>query len=331
MATLQQGLEAFALRVANAFNEERKKPNAVISSNGLIMNGAGLLGNNTNFTKWTFDPTDRKYGGGCFVTDSVNADFSVNSLIPVNPFATYEISFFARTQVKGNNGNAFFYIAPCDADGLPIAPLNTPLLNLELAADWTNNIMKLTPESYEAFKLFRTSSPSAIAAVISYEYTTRTGYTFRGQYSRNTLSTGNVTMSTVTFIDATNEVIGITPKNATLAKAGQMISVALAGASYMYPLDPGRYPDITANRFLVNAIIPEEWTEYKLTATPDALITRLKATPPAYVGKPRFTNIADCVKASTSYISLGWLMNRGTVQNNIRNKTALSGISMRQV
>lgn len=333
MATLQQNLEAFAVRVANVFKEEKQKPNPVVASNGLIYNGAGLLGNNTNFSKWTFDPTDRKYGGGSFTTDVQNATISTDSIIPVNPFAKYEITFFARTQVRGNNANAYFYIAPCDADGIEIVPMNVPVLNVELAEDWTNNRMKLTQESYNAFKIFYNANKtsSASVGVISYEYTTKTGFTFRGQFSRNNLSSKYIQARSIVINDTTNEVIGFDPKNTTANKAGNKVSFSIAGAVYMYPMRVGAFPDIYASNTLLDSTIPEKWTEYKLVATLDAIITRLKPTPAAYKTNPLFTNNEECVKYATSYISIGWLLNRGTILNNIRNKTAISGVSMRQV
>ena len=91
-----------------------------VSSRGenLITNGTGLMGDNTNFSRFRFDARDGYYSGGSF-TDSMTGKSWIektnDELIPVDVMSQYELSYYVKT----DNANVtwYDYIYPIDVDG----------------------------------------------------------------------------------------------------------------------------------------------------------------------------------------------------------------------
>lgn len=86
----------------------------------LITNGTGLLGDNTNFSQFTFDGTQVFAGGGSFFTDAQNSTRFNDELIPVDPSRKYKFSLMAKSST--GLGHNYFGVAPYDIDKNVISP-----------------------------------------------------------------------------------------------------------------------------------------------------------------------------------------------------------------
>lgn len=87
----------------------------------LVTNGNGLMGDNYNFSTFTFDPIETHGGGGSFSTVS-NAQKNSDELIPVDPEKYYRLVVWAKSgNADGTEYNAtrkqYMGITPYDADG----------------------------------------------------------------------------------------------------------------------------------------------------------------------------------------------------------------------
>lgn len=93
----------------------------------LITNGSGLLGNNYNFSGFTFDASQVFAGAGSFLLNANHQSRVNDELIPVDPSRYYELALWARSgEDGGTNFNAanrqYFGIATYDIDGNLITP-----------------------------------------------------------------------------------------------------------------------------------------------------------------------------------------------------------------
>lgn len=91
----------------------------------LIANGTGYLGNNTNFSMFTFTPADSPVGGGSFLTNVGDiVTYFNDELLPVDLSRKYLLSLQVRQSVTGQT--AYFYAGlwPFDSTGTSIGPGN---------------------------------------------------------------------------------------------------------------------------------------------------------------------------------------------------------------
>lgn len=88
----------------------------------LVTNGSGLLQNNYNFSRFTFDPLVANGTPGSFRTNALNTVIKNDELIPVDITQEYKLSFDIRT----TNSSARFYdtIFSYDVDGNQIMYYN---------------------------------------------------------------------------------------------------------------------------------------------------------------------------------------------------------------
>ena len=84
----------------------------------LIANGAGLLGNNYNFTDFSFDQTDTHGGKGSFKNTTYSAGAFSDELMPVDGTKTYRLSLWAKSTTHQTGAHAYFGVATYDIDGL---------------------------------------------------------------------------------------------------------------------------------------------------------------------------------------------------------------------
>lgn len=214
---------------------------------GLVTNGTGLLGDNTNFSGFTFDPTDSPIGGGSFVTSlGVNTTKQNDELIPVDLAHKYEFSVMCRQKGLSGTARAYTGLVPYDAAGLLIdtqhymfrAGTTTTLavalnpgdttITLTSAANWTNT----APETY-------------YRQMTVWAYTDPLGKTWAPEtYSRlryaDLYDIGGISGNVITLK---------TPWAGPAYPAGTSVSNTLAGGSYMYG-------------GLQNTTVPTTWTAY---------------------------------------------------------------------
>lgn len=87
----------------------------------LVTNGTGYMGNNTNFSAFTFDPTDTPEGAnGSFYRLLGSA--TTDEIIPIDPTKKYQFSVSIRTRSESAEGRAYTGFVPLDASGLSISP-----------------------------------------------------------------------------------------------------------------------------------------------------------------------------------------------------------------
>jgi|GEM_PF-811995 len=93
----------------------------------LATNGNGLLGNNYNFSPFTFDATELHGGGGSFKSTAIQSTALSDELIPVDPSKYFRLAGWAKSgNVDGSGYDSanrqYFGLSPYDIDGLVISP-----------------------------------------------------------------------------------------------------------------------------------------------------------------------------------------------------------------
>lgn len=234
--------------------------NLYIQSRGmnLITNGLGLLGNNYNFSSFTFDQTDTHGGKGSFKNSTFSSTNTNNEFIPIDGTKTYRLSLWAKSTVHASGSHAFFGVSPFDIDGLSVAPrtfMRIANTDTTLAADLNNGDTTITLTSAANWL---GNDPLAYNRQITFwDYTNSFGYTYPAYtYSRH--STGLTGYGSSSYISSgawaiggiTGNVITLTaPWDKGTIPAGTAVSNSSSGANYKY---------ITAS----NVDVPATWTQY---------------------------------------------------------------------
>lgn len=278
---------------------------------GLVSNGYALMENNTNFSKFSYDPSDAYTGFGCFKTDVLNFNQTIDEFIAINPEKIYEFSFYAKTLKTGSNNLCYAFIECFDLDKLSILPHHLTHLTFKVTQDVTSTSPTLHIHDDDIAKvtaLWNTNkSSSAICYLNNPVYKSKTGFTYpfatytRAHYTNavrfsNTTISGNV-WSGVNFLSHTN------------IKAGDTVSLSMSGGSYLYIFTQSHVRNgavIEINKELNNMAIPETWTLYRAKFIPNKIL-----------------------RAGTALIKIGWLLNRGSTKDG--NTTAINAVEFREV
>lgn len=255
----------------------------------LIVNGSGLIGDNTNFSWWTFDKSEA-YGSAGSFTSSRNGAPSTDEFFPVNPDKTYRFSHYMKSQ----NGLMRFYdMVRCyDVDKLEIMH-NQHMYGAdsELARDLKNGDTVVYLTDLSTWKR-DTGTRGYERGFIFWNYKNSGGYQYPVHtYSRNVYqflyedANVNYTNNTITLTSAWNK--GTFP-------AGTKLSQSNSGGNYKYIHN--------------NVLIPTTWTSYTGTiGTVD------------YSG----TNAVGKFPPATAYCKVGWLWN----YNNVNDTAWVSNVS----
>lgn len=195
----QTGRTAHRINMAAA-EIERMQRYVQSRGSGLVSNGSGLMRDNTNFSRFRFDPTDLFSGYGSFVTSAINFDGTADELIAVSPVSTYELSFGARTQANNGSGLAYSYLTCCDMDGIPITPDRLVRLSFRLAAPLVSGQanIKIHADDVAKVALYLDAYKGRAASVqlISSRYTSASGYTYPANtYSRTRYTNGHTLLT----------------------------------------------------------------------------------------------------------------------------------------
>lgn len=241
--SLETRLTALATRVAEEV--KLKASTLYIHSRGtdLITNGTGLLGDNTNFSWSTFDPTDAPIGSnGSFQTSTNGTRFS-DEFIPVDTGKAYQQSVQIRQQVPGVVSRAYVGLAPYDAQKNVMFPQHY----VYQARTMTTLAQPLNPGDTT---LTLTSVPAGD------EWTRIPAYKYVGLWNwvdpaGRVWPQATYTRNVPTFTSITGNVITLAAPYAGAAlPAGTPVSRNYPGGNYLYT---------TA----VNVVVSETWTQYK--------------------------------------------------------------------
>jgi hypothetical protein len=248
----------------------------------LMTNGFALLGNNTNFSSFTFDGSQAYYSGGSFRYVSAGT-ITIDEFIPVDVNQRYRYTQAART--LNGVGRYYAYVAPYDVDSLQITAsqhmfkantlttLSTTLsagatiVNLTSAANWEN-----------AGGVANTH----LRSFIFWNYSNSFGYlqpplTYSRNWYGNMWAEGSVDY-------ANNRITLLIPWAGPTIAAGTQLSNGSSGGTYKYLA-------------MSNTTIPTAWTVYT------DIMEGLDLTG---------TNANNKFPPGTAKIKIGWLMNYGS-------------------
>lgn len=246
----------------------------------LITNGTAMLGDNTNFSSFTYDGSDTYYAGGCFVENRAGAsNDGTDEYIPIDPSQTYTLSYYVKNSSKKSIMYDFINCYDIDKKEIHVKYIHyvkgsTTTLSEDLKPGDT--IVHLTDVSG-----FDEKTPYAYQrGIIFWNYTNSKGYTYPPEtYSRN-VDVKRTLWDSEEAIDKVNNTISMNrPWDGGIVKAGTYVSQKNDGATYIY-----------GN---ANYTLPEnEWI--------------LKTSSISGIGK---LNEEHKFREGTAFIRLGWYIN----------------------
>ena len=268
------------IKLPNNSEYDIKDAKAFSRGEQLITNGSAILGDNTNFTAWTFDGSMANGSAGSFTLPSGTYSIpNTNDFFPVNPSLQYrlDIDFISKLGV----GKMYTFPYLYDADKKEITAWNhmyrpntlTTLTSELKAGDTVVHLADLT--NWDVNTATRTYQ----RGFIFWNYTNSFGYTYpENTYSRNVATN----LYTDANVNKTDNTITLTKAWAGATfQAGTKVSQADSGGNYKY---------IATS----SATIPTTWKSYT------GLIGGID-----YSGK----NIGDMFPPGVAYAKLGFLWN----------------------
>lgn len=266
----------------------------------MVTNGTALLGDNTNFSNFTYDGSDTYYAGGCFKHTGICWGKVTDEYIPVDPSQTYTLSYYIKPE--NSTMTSYDYIDMFDIDKKQILAKHvmwTSGSTTTLAQDLKDGDTVVYLTSATGFNT--TTAKSHQMGLIFWNYTSSKGYTYPVEtYSRNVYH--YLWTTPASAINKTNHTITLDSawSNGTIP-AGTSVSQCSAGGVYVYG---------NANYTCPNA--PDTWTHK--TATING------------VGK---NNAGGKFREGTAFIKVGWLLNyNGT--NRDGKITKISTVTLSQ-
>ena len=255
----------------------------------LVVNGNGLLGDNTNFSTWTFDGAVANNSAGSFTLPSgTKRNAYTDEFFPVNPTDEYVLNFDLMS--KNGLGKMYSFISFYDADKNEINVKN----HVHNAASATT----LARDLKKGDTLVYLTDASGWSTTYGYgfylaiwNYTNSYGYTYPpGTYTRNRLTLTKDSSNKLTNLDTTNKTVTLNSAytGATIP-AGTPISQGGDAATYKY---------IAA----VNSTVPTTWATYS-----------------GKVGGVDLSgaNVAGKFPPATAYAKVGFLWNNNSAADQI--------------
>lgn len=302
MSIITDTIERMAVRIGRLSkqvgNADKSAQRYVQSrGSGLITNGYGLLGDNTNFPAAVFSSVDTAAGFGSFQAVNANQVLMTEEYIAMDAGSSYRLSFAGRTVKKVGSSLCYALIACFDADEQSIDNHFLPFVTFRLAEDVKVGDTSVTVHHddiaavQEAMRLY---ANAALMYLCSGQYTNAKGYTYPvGSYTR-TLYNATAKAGNTHTLNAASGVLGQFGSGIRQAlSAGTRVGLSRTGGTYIYPV---------AN--LTNHALPEEWTRYSADISGSVL------------------------RAGTAFIKVGWLCNRSSQAGNV---SAFSAINLREI
>lgn len=283
---------------------------------GLITNGYGLMGDNTNFSKMSFLATDIYAGFGSFVTDVFNADVACDELIAIDTSGVYEFSFAIKS-LSASNPLAYAYILCADMDGQPIQPHHQALIMLAIDGVSNEGIVIAEQDRVKFATWYNRHRTSTIKPYINTtNYQSEKGFVFDENYSRTQLNTASREYRQTTYDSVTGVWQGLILNTAgKKLKAGDKIAIAHASGSYLYPFTG--FTGEHAKNNLSNHAVSDTWQKHRIILDPN--LTAPSESDPYH--RP------FALRPYTAMIKVGFLLNRGVRDS----KTAISAINFRRI
>lgn len=173
-------------KAVNAQNSVNEMPNYIASrGENLVTNGTCLLGNNKNFSSFTYDGSETYYAGGSFKITSTGTSRDTDEFIPVDVSQKYVLSYY----IKSSNASARYYdmLVMYDIDKNVIGSRQVmfiPGSTTTLAKELKNGDTTVYLTSASGFNT--TTTFSYQRGLIFWNYTNSKGYTYGIEtYSRN--------------------------------------------------------------------------------------------------------------------------------------------------
>lgn len=246
----------------------------------LIINGTGIMGNNTNFSSWSFDQTVANASAGSFTRTSTSyATPKTDEFIPLSPNSKYELSMDLKSDGTANT-IIYAYLMFYDVDKQEISAAQTMYIANTLttlsqdlkAGDTVVHFTDLTNWNI-------TTTAGHQHGFIFWNYTNSKGYTYPElTYSRNVFMSKYADNGAV---DKTNNTITLSSAwTGNTIPAGTKVSQSSSGGSYKYAF--------------MKSNLPSTWANYK--GYYDGV---------DYSG----TNVSTKMPAGTAYAKLGFLWN----------------------
>jgi len=215
----------------------------------LLSNGTGLMGNNTNFTSFTFDGSQAYFSSGSFRYTGQYQAPNTDELMPINPEKRYRLDFWART--TNGQGAYYAYLNFFDVDGNTITAVThmyyaNTLTTLAQTLNPGDTVVYLT--SAANWENGGTAGVSThIRSFIFWNYVNSFGYAYPPEtYSQNWYG-GRWDPGAVNY--ATNTITLNSPWSGPSIASGTKLSNGSAGGTYKYIA-------------LGYTIVPTAWTNY---------------------------------------------------------------------
>lgn len=201
----------------------------------LIVNGSGLMGDNTNFSSWEFDPSEANNSVGSFtITSTAYAQVFTDEPFPINPNLTYTLSIDAKS--KNSTATIYSMLNFLDSDGLTIQAKDH--------MHSTSSTTTLAKDLKSGDRVIYFTDLSGWDVNLAYgfyltiwNYKNSFGYTYPvGTYSRNRIVLPNInSLIDTNAIDFVNNTITLNkPYSGATIPANTPVSQGYDGASYKY-------------------------------------------------------------------------------------------------
>lgn len=219
----------------------------------LVTNGSGLLGNNQNFSTFTFDAVETHGGGGSFRVNVSQQQRNSDELIPVDVESSYRLVGWGKAgDAGGANFNPanrqYFGLTSYDVDGNVVTPYQsckvTGAADTTLAADLNPGATTMTLA--DATGWYNSTDPLN-RRFTWWPYVNAKGYSYPDYtYSRNLSPSGTWAQGGI---------------------AGNVVTLAVpwAGAALPAGTKVRNVPSAGTHKYLgaSNVIVPNAWTRYE--------------------------------------------------------------------
>lgn len=289
------------IKIPNGTTYNIKDPvsyNKVISrGEQLVVNGSGMLGDNTNFSSWTFDGSQANSSAGSFTRTGGYADIGTDEFFPVDASKKYRFEFDLKS--SSNVGTMYAMLLFYDVDKYSVSAgdhmyYSGTLTTLTQDLKAGDTVVHLADVSN--YKTYGTSSHQR--ALKFWDYRNTFGYLYPPEtYSRNTLWSA---WTDDNSINKTNNTITLaTAYTGATKPAGTYVSQGNSGGTYKYSA-------------IVGSKVPTEWTHY---------VGYFNGTD--YSGR----NLGEKFPPATAYAKVGFLWN----YNSSSDQFWVTNVSVKEV
>lgn len=257
-ATLTTQSDQIATRVTkDEYKEGIADTKKYVQSRGenLVTNGTGLMGDNTNFSTFTFDGSNVFAGAGSFFTDKQNTTLLNDEYIPVDASKKYRISTMAKSSLGIRKH--YLGIMSYDIDKNTIVPYNfygSKFNAVELTKPLKKGDTEIHVSNVAEF-VDKNADNDHTHSIVLWGYKNSYGYEYPvGTYSRftQTASWNNGAIDRVNKIIKLSKPFSVVNPYTTDGSfpIGHKVSPTASGSNYQYTV-------------LSNKAIPTEWTYFE--------------------------------------------------------------------